>query len=593
MAELGNLISYEVKKSNLKLTSFAVSPQKEATQGDTVSLTAKISGGTGSCQYQYFVIRDGKEIVVGDYRTASSFNWVPLTPADYQIGVRVKDSTGTVVESDTLISYTVKKSQFRVDKFTSTISGTIKVGESTKLTASAKEGAVPYSYKFYVVRGGQEIVLHDYSSENSYTWSPLTPADYEVFVSIKDSLGVVVTKSLNMTVKKMSVTNLSVGKNNQVLVNQKVYIKAGVSDNVGEVRYRFYTVKDGKETEIRGLSLNDFCVWSPSAAGTYKVGVEAKDIKGNISKKENTITVNASDFKISSFTTSKTGTAYKGDNITMSASATGGKSGTGYLYRFYVIRDGQEILLQDYSTKNSYIWGPITLADYYMCVDAKDANGLVTTDMKFIKIAAKANTGIDVSSWQTNINWSNVKQDGISFAMLRVVEGANINTMKTDTQYNYNVKNARANNIPVGVYRYGYGVTVAEAQKEALAVVNSIKNGGYRIQYPVAYDVEGDAQGKLSKSKLTEIIKAFKTVIEMNGYDFMLYANKWWLTSKIDMNAFANEDVWIASYNYDYSPALGHGYTGKGNIAIWQYSSRGRVSGVSGDVDMNIGYKNY
>lgn len=72
----------------------------------------------------------------------------------------------------------------------------------------------------------------------------------------------------------------------------------------------------------------------------------------------------------------------------------------------------------------------------------------------------------------------------------------------------------------------------------------------------------------------------------------MIYASKSWLEDKIDMNSFAAEDVWIARYR-DNTPDLGHGYTGKGNITIWQYSDKGKVSGIGGNVDMNIGYIKY
>lgn len=72
----------------------------------------------------------------------------------------------------------------------------------------------------------------------------------------------------------------------------------------------------------------------------------------------------------------------------------------------------------------------------------------------------------------------------------------------------------------------------------------------------------------------------------------MIYANKNWLETKIDMDAFADEDIWIARYR-DNTPNLGHGYTGKGTVTIWQYTSSGKVNGISGDVDRNIGYKEY
>ena len=72
----------------------------------------------------------------------------------------------------------------------------------------------------------------------------------------------------------------------------------------------------------------------------------------------------------------------------------------------------------------------------------------------------------------------------------------------------------------------------------------------------------------------------------------MIYANKYWLENKIDMTQFSQDDVWIAQYR-DYTPNLGYQYSGPGRVTIWQYSSRGSVSGIYGDVDMNIGSVSY
>ncbi len=201
--------------------------------------------------------------------------------------------------------------------------------------------------------------------------------------------------------------------------------------------------------------------------------------------------------------------------------------------------------------------------------------------------------GIDVSEYNGDINWSQVKKSQVSFAMLRCVKGSNPNNISVDAKFNQNIKGASDNGISVGVYRYSYADTASEARKEAMAVVNAIQNSGYRIQYPIAYDIEDEnVQGDLSKAQLTEIIKIFKGIVENHGYKFMIYANKNWLDNKIDMNSFEDEDVWIARYR-DYTPSLGHGYTGAGNVTIWQYSDRGTVPGIQGAVDMNIGYKEY
>ncbi len=93
-----------------------------------------------------------------------------------------------------------------------------------------------------------------------------------------------------------------------------------------------------------------------------------------------------------------------------------------------------------------------------------------------------------------------------------------------------------------------------------------------------------------SKSDRTRIVRAFKDEIESAGYRFVLYANLNWLNNYLDMNALSDCEVWIARYR-DFN--RGHGYTGGGKVTMWQYTSTGRVSGISGNVDRDVSYKSY
>lgn len=162
-----------------------------------------------------------------------------------------------------------------------------------------------------------------------------------------------------------------------------------------------------------------------------------------------------------------------------------------------------------------------------------------------------------------NYQLSSVKKSGISFAILRVIE-EDMDRMKVDAQFYNNIANATKNGIPVGGYRYGYAMTTKQAQQEAIATVNALKNSGCSVTYPIAYDVEdAQTQGTLSKTQLTEIIKAYRGVIENNGYKFMIYSTPNWLQNKIDMSEFARNDVWVASWFYDGTPYHFHGYTGQ------------------------------
>ncbi len=202
--------------------------------------------------------------------------------------------------------------------------------------------------------------------------------------------------------------------------------------------------------------------------------------------------------------------------------------------------------------------------------------------------------GIDVSKWQGTINWAAVKQSGVQFAMVRVSYSTTL-----DSMYPSNINGATSAGIPVGVYCYSIATNTTEAINEATTLVNAVK--GYNVKYPLVLDME-DAyyQGSLSTPERTAIIKAFRNVVESNGYKFMLYANMNWLNNYIDLTGIGSTDIWLARYRDVELGFDNESDTGSAKIKfspdiikMWQYSSTGSVDGITGNVDMNLGYKNW
>lgn len=193
--------------------------------------------------------------------------------------------------------------------------------------------------------------------------------------------------------------------------------------------------------------------------------------------------------------------------------------------------------------------------------------------------------GIDVSYAQGAVNWQKVRQAGIEFAMLRASRGyiSEKKPMAQDYTFEYNVTEATAVGIDVGVYHYLYASTVEEAIEEAEFFIQTISP--YNITYPVVLDIEEQYQADLGKEKVTAMCKAFLDTIRDAGYYGMIYSNKMWLTNYIDVDKLEGYEVWLAQWNtvptYD------------GEFGIWQYSSKGIVSGIDGYVDLNLSYKDY
>lgn len=191
-------------------------------------------------------------------------------------------------------------------------------------------------------------------------------------------------------------------------------------------------------------------------------------------------------------------------------------------------------------------------------------------------IAGALAKGIDVSFYQTNINWQAVKADGIDFAMVRVLGQNGI-----DEQFASHAAGAAAAGLKLGVYAFAYAQTTDAAIAEANKVIEAIMD--YPVSYPVVYDVESSLLSSLTPAQLADNINAFCSTIQAAGYHPMLYSNNYWLTSKIDMSR-VNYDVWVAHHSATYT---------WNNPAMWQASSTGTVNGINGNVDINFVFKDY
>lgn len=204
------------------------------------------------------------------------------------------------------------------------------------------------------------------------------------------------------------------------------------------------------------------------------------------------------------------------------------------------------------------------------------SNSSQTTELK----------GIDVSKYQGSIDWSKVKSAGYNFAFIRVGYCNYDGTISEgfDPYYEVNMKNAISAGMNVGVYVYSYAKTTDAARVCANAVLDKIKP--YKLTMPVAFDYEDSkTYASLGKNNNTAICKEFLQTIQNAGYYSMIYTYTSFADSYLNMSDLASFDTWIADYR---------GYVGyKGSYGIWQYSSTGTVSGISGNVDMNIAYKNY
>ncbi len=197
--------------------------------------------------------------------------------------------------------------------------------------------------------------------------------------------------------------------------------------------------------------------------------------------------------------------------------------------------------------------------------------------------AGSGSMGIDVSKWNGSIDWTAVRNSGVSYVIIRCgYRGSTTGALIEDPTFRSNIKGATAAGLKVGVYFFTQAVNEVEAVEEASMTLNLIS--GYKISYPVFLDVEG-SKGRgdaIDSATRTAVINAYCKTIANSGYTAGVYANKTWLTERFNPGALGNAKIWLAQY------AATPTYAGRYNM--WQYTSKGQISGISGYVDMNLSY---
>lgn len=191
--------------------------------------------------------------------------------------------------------------------------------------------------------------------------------------------------------------------------------------------------------------------------------------------------------------------------------------------------------------------------------------------------------GVDVSRHQGVIDWKKVKAAGIEFAVIRAGYGRY--DTQIDSQFKANIEGAKAAGIKyIGVYWYSYAVTAAEGAVEADVCLRAIEPYREIITLPVFFDQEYEPKIKALTDRVrTDICKAFIEKVEKAGHKPGLYASYDWYMNYVIRSELQQYPVWIAQYAADCS------YKGE-NLWGWQYTSEGKVNGVSGRVDLNEGY---
>lgn len=197
--------------------------------------------------------------------------------------------------------------------------------------------------------------------------------------------------------------------------------------------------------------------------------------------------------------------------------------------------------------------------------------------------------GIDLSRYQTKVNYEAIKNEGIDFCMIRVgARGYESGVIQADNMFDTHIEGANKAGLHTGLYFYSQATTEAEAVEEANYLLSRI--GTYKITYPIAFNMEYIDHDSarietLTKTEKTKIALAFLQRIEEAGYTGMLYGNEEWLLQRVDLTQFEKYDIWLA----DESDLPDYPYV----FSMWEYTRKGEIYGVEGKVNLNISFIDY
>ncbi len=191
--------------------------------------------------------------------------------------------------------------------------------------------------------------------------------------------------------------------------------------------------------------------------------------------------------------------------------------------------------------------------------------------------------GIDISKHNGSIDFQKVQNSGqVDFVILRAGYGKSAS--QKDSRFEEYYSSCKKSGIPVGAYWYSYAVSESEAIQEANVFLQCIQ--GKQFEYPLYFDIEEKNQFALGKTKCTAIAKAFLETIEKAGYFAGIYASKSNLETYLSAEIRSRYAVWVAHYGVTQTSY-------NGNFGMWQKSSSGKISGISGNTDLDECYVDY
>lgn len=194
--------------------------------------------------------------------------------------------------------------------------------------------------------------------------------------------------------------------------------------------------------------------------------------------------------------------------------------------------------------------------------------------------------GIDVSSWQGDIDWQQVKDSGVEFVFIRLGgRGTSEGNIYPDEMRDVYYEGAKEAGLKVGGYFFSQSITIEEAVEEAQYALEAVKD--WEVDMPIVYDWEyigdGARTDDMNSGLLTDMVKAYCNTVREAGYDPMVYFGRSHSIDLLNLSELVDYGFWLAMYD----PIMDYPY----KVDIWQYTETGTVPGISGNVDINLWFQ--
>ena len=561
---------------------------------NSITLTwNKVTRATGYRVYMYNS-STGKYEYYG-YSTTNSITVKGLKASkEYKFKVRAyktADGTKYFGSYSSVLTTATKPSKVKNVTVKSQATSTIKLSW-TKVTRAT-------GYRVYIYNSSTgKYEYYGYSTTNSITIEDLKSSKiYKIKIrAYKTSDGTKYYGSysdvIEATTKPSKVKNLTASSQTTSTVTLSW-------DSVARATgYRVYVYNSStKSYEYYGYSTtNSLTIEDLSSAKEYKVKVRAyKTLDGTryYGSYSDVVTVATKPSKVQNVTVTSTTTSsikISWDKVTR---ASGYRvyvySEYSQSYKYYKQTTSTSLTISDLDTAKFY---KIKVRAYFTSDDTKYYGSYSSVLVQKTKSTSSIRAGIDVSKYQGDIDWTKVKKAGVEFVMIRIgYRGSSEGGIYEDPYFEENIEGATDAGLEVGVYFFSYAVDEDEAEEEAKWVISTLKSYGYDeedCKY-IAFDFEVFGQNRVEDVSTKQVNKntiAFLSYVSENNFTPILYGNKTHLTNKFDVDSIQESVsdclIWLAQYNDE--------TTYESSYDMWQYSSTGSISGISGDVDLNVVY---